>query len=653
MAYKIPPETVEHIRSQTDIVQVISEYLTLKKGGANYKACCPFHTEKTPSFTVSPAKQMFYCFGCGAGGNVFGFLMRQEGFSFAEAVKHLADRLGIEIKESRFVPEQQQVREQLFNLYEFARGFYTRQLLKSADAAHARAYLERRRLLGEAAERFSLGFAPAGWDTFTTEASRKGFNSEVLLQGGLAKKSAEGRVYDAFRNRIMFPILDIWGKAIAFGGRTLEENQPKYINSPETPIYRKGETLYNLHQARKSISNKGCVFVVEGYVDAIRVALSGFENVVASLGTAFTQSQARLLRRYASEVILVFDTDSAGEAAATRGIEVLLQEDLGVRVTTLPSAKDPDEFLLEHGAEAFGRCADESRNFVEFHIDNALAGRSGWDVDTKVKTANVLASLVAKMPDPIKKEEYLRLIAGRVGIQAETLLKASQKTGFVDKIEIEVRNSEKRLKHEERECLWLIKLMAERPECREKIRDNLDMSCIENEALKELLSTSFQLEDNSPLESRLLDAVQTEEAQQFLSHLMFADAAPELLYPVEWWLSIIRNRQNEKKLFALNSKIREAEQTGDLEQQFEIKKIKHEGRIKLEDDKKGVLEIPVFDKDELVNLETTFSGLIEVGLREIEKAKVSGDIKTIKRWEETIKSLKGGNTGRKKWEVPF
>jgi hypothetical protein len=195
--------------------------------------------------------------------------------------------------------------------------------------------------------------------------------------------------------------------------------------------------------------------------------------------------------------------------------------------------------------------------------------------------------------------------------------------------------------------------MAERPECREKIRDNLDMSCIENEALKELLSTSFQLEDNSPLESRLLDAVQTEEAQQFLSHLMFADAAPELLYPVEWWLSIIRNRQNEKKLFALNSKIREAEQTGDLEQQFEIKKIKHEGRIKLEDDKKGVLEIPVFDKDELVNLETTFSGLIEVGLREIEKAKVSGDIKTIKRWEETIKSLKGGNTGRKKWEVPF
>ena len=467
MSYRIPPETVEHVRSQSDIVQVVSEYVVLKKAGASYKACCPFHTEKTPSFTVSPQKQMFYCFGCGAGGNVFGFLMRQEAFTFAEAVKHLAGRLGIEIKESRFVPEQQRLREQLFDLYEFARGYFTRQLLKSPDAAHARAYLERRRLLGEPVQRFSLGYAPGGWDTFIGEASKKGFSSELLLQGGLAKKSAEGRVYDAFRNRIMFPILDLMGKAIAFGGRALEENQPKYINSPETLIYRKGERLYNLHQAKRTVSNKSSVFVVEGYTDAIRLALSGFENVVASLGTAFTQAQVRLLRRYASEVMLVFDSDTAGEAAAGRGVELLLEEDLDVRVVSLPSSKDPDEFLLDHGAEAFGKCADEAGNFIDYYINKALSGQNTWDINLKVKTANALALLVGKIPNPIKKEEYLRFLAGRIGIQPETLLKASQKSGFTDKIEVEIKHSNQRLRHEDQQCLWLIKLLAERPEYRE------------------------------------------------------------------------------------------------------------------------------------------------------------------------------------------
>jgi DNA primase len=649
-SYKIPPETVEHVRSQTDIVQVISEYLALKKAGANYKACCPFHSEKTPSFMVSPQKQMFHCFGCGAGGNVFGFLMRQEGFSFAEAVKHLAGRLGIEIKESRFVPEQQRLREQLFDLYEFARGFYIRRLLKSSEGAHARSYLERRRLWDEAVQRFSLGYAPGGWDTFISEASKKGFSSEILLQGGLAKKSAEGRVYDAFRNRVMFPILDIMGRAIAFGGRALDDNQPKYINSPETPIYRKGETLYNLQQAKRSLLNKNAVFVVEGYVDAIRLALSGFENVVASLGTAFTQPQARLLKRYTSEVLLVFDSDSAGEAAAGRGIEVLLEQDLDVRVLTLSSKKDPDEFLLEHGAEAFQRCADEARNFVEYHVENASAG--GWNMDVRVKTAHLLASLVGKMPDPIKKEEYLRLIAGKVGIRPETLLKVSQKKDFTDKIEIEVKHSEKRLRHEEQQCLWLIKLLVERPECRDAIKENLDPSTIENEALRELLSISVEEGDLS--ESNLLDAVQSEDAQRFLSQLSFADAGPELLYPVEWWLTIIKNRQNEKHLSDLSAQIAEAEAADDFERFKELILKKSQARRKVEETKKELARISVFlDGPED---EGALSSLVaEIGPRELARAENTGDYAAARAWKEFLASKegKGGRTGRKDGEVPF
>ena len=298
MAYGIPQETIDRVRTQTDIVQVISEYLTLKKAGSNFRALCPFHKEKTPSFNVNPAKQIFHCFGCGVGGNVFSFLMRHEGFAFPEAVRFLAERVGIEIKQEQTAPGQGEIRERLLELYEYARRFYHQCLLKSPKAEGARKYLEQRQLSERAIETFSLGYAPKEWDSFLSAARRKGFKPDLLLEGGLAKKSAEGRVYDAFRNRVMFPIWGLSAKVIAFGGRTLGEDRAKYINSPETTIYHKGNILYNLNRAKKEISNRDSVIVVEGYTDAIRLVLGGIENVVASSGTAFTQAQARLLKRY-------------------------------------------------------------------------------------------------------------------------------------------------------------------------------------------------------------------------------------------------------------------------------------------------------------------------------------------------------------------
>ena len=594
MAYGIPQETIERVRTQADIVQVISEYLTLKKAGSDFQACCPFHQEKTPSFKISPSKQIFHCFGCGAGGNVFGFLMRQEGFTFPESVRFLAERVGIQIKEEKLAPGQGELRERLFELHEFARRFYCQCLQKSPKAAHAREYLEKRQLAGDATKEFSIGFAPREWDAFLSAALKKRFSRELLLQAGLAKKSPEGRVYDGFRNRIMFPIWGLSGKVIAFGGRTLEENQPKYINSPESPIYHKGSILYNLNRAKKSISAEDAVIVVEGYTDAIRLALSGIENVVASSGTAFTKAQARQIKRYAGAVVLVFDADSAGMAAAGRGIEVLLAEDLGVKVAVLPTGSDPDEFVLNGGAEAFGKITAGARNFVEFHIENALTAEGGGGIEGKIKTANLLATLVGKIPDPIRREEYLRLVSSRLEVKPETLLKDSQKTGSRDRIEEEIRRPERDFSREENEHMWLIKMLIECPENIESVRTHLDLGSIQNGALRELLEVILQVEGKRVDESVLFDRVQSEEAQTLLSKLMFEEAyRRDPLYPPQWWSRHREGREERKAFKDLSKEIAEAERSGNKEYLFKLLREKRSKKLNMAEIVETIKVVPV------------------------------------------------------------
>ncbi len=594
MAQGIPQETIERVRAQVDIVQLISEYLTLKKAGSNFRALCPFHQEKTPSFNVNPAKQIFHCFGCGVGGNVFGFLMRQEGFTFPEAVRFLADRVGIQIKKERIVPGEEDLRERLFEIHEYARWFYGQCLIKSPKAEHARKYLERRSLSGDAIKEFSLGFAPREWDMFLSAAAKKKFSRELLLTAGLAKKSAEGRVYDAFRNRIMFPIWGLSGKVTAFGGRTLEENQPKYINSPETPIYHKGGILYNLNRAKKSISAESSVIVVEGYTDAIRLVMNGIENVVASSGTAFTRAQARVIKRYAGEVVLVFDSDTAGISAAGRGIEVLLGEDLAVRAAVLPSGKDPDEFVLENGADAFRDAVDGAKNFIEFHIDTALAGENGAGIEGKIKTANLLAALVGKIPDPIRRDEYIRLISSRLDMKPEILLKASQKSGSGDKIVEEIRRSEKNFTREESECMWLIKMLIESPENIQTVREHLDSGSLQNEALKELFEAILQSEGKRVDESVLFDRLQSEQARTLLSKLVFEEAnRRDPLYPPEWWREHKKGREEKKAFKNLSKEIAEAERRGDTEHLNELLREKRNRKRSMAEIVETVKEVPV------------------------------------------------------------
>jgi len=564
MGYGIPQETIERVRTQADIVAVIGEYLTLKKAGGNFKALCPFHQEKTPSFMVNPSKQIFHCFGCGAGGNVFSFLMQQEGFTFPEAVRFLADRVGIQIKEERLAPGEGELRERLFELHEFARRFYHKCLLKSPAAAHAREYLEKRQFSGDATKQFSIGFAPSEWDSFLSAAIKKGFSRDLLLQAGLAKKSADGRVYDSFRNRIMFPIWGLSGKVIAFGGRTLEENQPKYINSPETPIYHKGTILYNLNRAKKSISSKDSVIIVEGYTDAIRLVLSGIENVVASSGTAFTQAQARLVKRYAGAVVQVFDHDAAGESATERGFEILLSEGLTVKYAEL-AGMDPDEFVLERGAEAFNDVIAKAGDFVDFYIEKGLKKSDGNELENKVKTANLLAGLVGKIPDPIRREEYLRVVSSRLDVKPDALLQASRKGGSRDTIEEGVTHFDRRLRREEKEYMWLVKMLIHQPDNIGAVREHLDVESIQNAALRELFDAVFSFEDGMIEENALLDKVQGEVAQQMLSKLMFEDAFRESpLYIPQWWQEHKKDREEGQRFNDLNKEIVEAEKKGDI-----------------------------------------------------------------------------------------
>ena len=565
MSYGIPQETIERVRTQADIVQVISEYLTLKKAGSNFRALCPFHNEKTPSFMVSPSKQIFHCFGCGAGGNVFGFLMRQEGFTFPESVRFLAERVGIQIKQENIDPGQGELRERLFDLHEYARRFYNQCLIKSPKAEHARKYLEGRKLSEEAIKDFSIGFALKEWDSFLSAATKKGFSRDLLLQAGLAKKSAEGRVYDTFRNRIMFPIWGLSGKVIAFGGRTLEDDQPKYVNSPETPIYHKGGILYNLNRAKKGISSEDSVVVVEGYTDVIRLVSNGIENVVASSGTAFTQAQARLLKRYADEVVLVFDSDAAGESATERGFDTLLSEGLTVRFATL-SGMDPDEFVLEQGPEAFADRTAEAGNFIDFYVERSLRKTDGDELENKIKTANVLAALVGKIPDPIRRGEYIRLVASRLDVNPEALQKASQKSGLGDRIEEESRHFERKLLREEKEQMWLAKMLIERPENIEIVRGRLDTASIKYEALRQLIEAIFGCEGGQIDESTLFDMLDSEEAQRLLSKLMFEGTLRESpLYPPEWWRGHKESREEKLKSGQLLKEIAEAERRGDIE----------------------------------------------------------------------------------------
>ena len=418
-----PDELIEEVRSRNDIVDVISGYVHLQKKGANYFGLCPFHNEKSPSFSVSRSKQMYYCFGCGAGGNVFTFLMEYENDTFPEAVKALADRAGIslpEADESEEAKREQSKRSRLLAINkEAAKYFYFQ--LRAKQGELGLNYLRERQLTDETIHRFGLGYANKTADDLVRYLKGKGFSEELIREAGLCNTDEKHGMYDKFWNRVMFPIEDINHRVIGFGGRVMGDGKPKYLNSPETPIFDKSRNLYGLNFARSS--RKGNIILCEGYMDVIAMHQAGFNQAVASLGTAFTLGQAGLLKRYTKEVLLSYDSDGAGVKAALRAIGILKEAGLTGRVINLEPYKDPDEFIKNLGAEAFQERIDNAENSFLFEIRMLQREYDLNDPEKKTEFHRAVAKKLCEFPEEVERENYLEAVAEKYHIGFESLRK--------------------------------------------------------------------------------------------------------------------------------------------------------------------------------------------------------------------------------------
>jgi DNA primase len=427
----IPAETIEQIAAANDVVEVIGAYFPLKRAGTNFKALCPFHQEKTPSFTVSPQRQTFHCFGCGVGGSVFRFVMEYEHIDFPAAVRKLAARVNIPIVEERGAigdeDRQHEARRALLRLHAEAAEWFQKNLLKEQFAAPAREYLKKRGIPVAIAKNWQLGYAPDEWNAFGSWARGHGYREGELLASGLVKTkdetepdqpSGQKTAYDRFRGRLMFPICNDVGEVIAFSGRLLldDKESAKYLNSPETPLFRKGKVLFGLHKTKRALIDANCAIVCEGQIDLISLFEAGIKNVVAPQGTAFTENQARLLKRYVNEVVLCFDADAAGQKAAERSLDALLQNDLIVRVAEMPPGQDPDSLIRRDGKEEFEKRIAGARNFFDYWIEREVASVDLHALGPKMELARKLADTVSRVHDSLMKSEVSNKISARLGI---------------------------------------------------------------------------------------------------------------------------------------------------------------------------------------------------------------------------------------------
>jgi DNA primase len=421
----IPEPVLEQIRQNNDVVEVIGSYFPLKRAGANFRALCPFHKEKTPSFNVNPQKQIWHCFGCGAGGDVFTFVMKYENLDFVAAVRRLAERAGIKLEyEERAGEPGRDQKESLLKLHDLAANFFHHNLMKERSATVAREYLKKRQITSEVAKKWRLGYSPDAWDGLIQHAAGKKFSAELLEAAGLAlrRESGDG-FYDRFRGRLMFSICDEQGRTVGFSGRILtdEKDQPKYVNSPETPIFQKGRILYALDKAKRAIIEETYAIVCEGQIDTISCHEAGIENVVAPQGTALTEQHARILKRYAEEVVLMFDADTAGQNAIVRSAEPLWDAGMVIRVAVLPQGHDPDSFVKAFGAEKLKELIANAPSFFAYLLDRLCRQHDPRSERGKLQIGRQMAEWLARIPAPILLATYAQHTAKRLDISEDAL----------------------------------------------------------------------------------------------------------------------------------------------------------------------------------------------------------------------------------------
>jgi DNA primase len=552
----------DRVKQQADIVRVVGEYVRLKKSGQNYTGLCPFHGEKTPSFAVHPVKQIFHCFGCGKGGDVFTFVMEMEKCPFPEAVRTVAEKCGIAVpKPKERSPEERkenQQRSALIEIHRESQAFFVKQLETTGEGRAARAYLEDRGLDKDTIARFGIGYAPTGGDALLRLLKGK-YAEKLLAESGLVSRDQSGRLFDRFRRRITFPIANESGKIVAFGCRALGDDQPKYLNSPETPIYSKSNVLYHLDRAKDALRRQDFAVLVEGYMDAIAVARAGISNVVASCGTSLAEPQIKLLGRFTKRVIVNYDPDSAGLAAAERSISLLLEQDFEVKVLALPSIgdkkADPDFYIREKGAEVYIKALKEAPPYVDYLIARARQ----MDLTTgegKLRALNFLMPYVQKIPNALLRSEWATRISQQLRIDEPVLRAALNKAAAERRSEVKTRPElvGKAGKPAERR---LIRMLTESEEFKRELAQRLKQGRLYQGLETEKIIAALIVASGSeePVPATEIGAMLEERDRRVFFEILFEDAVPGTWEEAESCIEALGRRQVELELAQVQREI--------------------------------------------------------------------------------------------------
>ncbi|GAB6180104.1 DNA primase [Desulfotomaculum defluvii] len=585
MAGRIPDSVIEEIRQRTDIVEVISRYINLEKRGKNYLALCPFHQEKTPSFNINQERQIFHCFGCGVGGDVFKFLMMVEGLSFPEAVRSQGIRIGIDVPEEATPKDniQQAKKDRALKIYGLVRDFY-RFLLTKDVGIPAVKYLDSRNITGTTRENFELGYAPPGWDSLTRFLTAKGISGEELTKLGLVHKKESGGYYDRFRNRVMFPIWDSQGRVVGFGGRTMGDDSPKYLNSPEGEFFKKGQLLYGLHIARKGIRELGYVVLMEGYMDVVATYQHGVTNAVASLGTAFTREQGKLLMSYTHDVVIAYDSDNAGVKAAVRSADIL--QDLGcqVRIATIVGAKDPDEYIQAYGLEGWQKVTNHAMPMVQYKLLQAAQKHGLQTPGAKQRILQEVLPNLASVASAIELEDTVKQTATVLQVNWETVLEeiknykknTRKKPLFKDNSANNSHNipsMRKFLPQQPKDArsvaeAGILRLVIEKNEFLNYILKNLGTNFFQNSLYQKIFDVYLEKGQNST--TKLLDELD-EISQGVVRGLLVQETPGENVDQIlSDFINTIKRSSEKAKLDELLMQLAAAEKSGDTERVIQL-----------------------------------------------------------------------------------
>lgn len=543
----IPDDKVREVADRLSILEVVSDYVQLKRSGANYLGLCPFHAEKTPSFNVNPAREIFHCFGCGAGGNAFSFIMKIEGLSFPEAVKMLARKAGVEIEERQLTPAEKQAqneRQAFQRINELAADYFREVLRRKPEGAPGRQYLEKRSVDDETAEVYRLGFAPERRDGLTRYLREHDVELEVALKLGIVRKG-DGGWYDQFRNRLIFPIRDAKGNVIAFAGRVLDASLPKYINSPESVLYHKSNVLFGMDMALPAVRTENSVIIVEGYFDHLALYRAGIRNVVATCGTALTATHAGLIKRHAAKVYTLFDSDAAGSKATIRSMELFLEQRLPAYVITLPAGDDPDSFLAKNQVEVFRARQEKALPAFEYFVRLELTRTPPDSVDSKVRVIDEIAPRFRKIVDPVERDLYEKEICRLLGITVHAFRKRQGGSTLSSHDLLDSKSQP--LKRGDPTQEMLLSLMLQYPEARTEIAaygvDNLFEEHYQDIA-KNMSNTLGNTDDSQNLQ-QFIESLIDPDQKSMLTRLLVAE---EHLADVNW-RTVLEDckRSNEKK----------------------------------------------------------------------------------------------------------